>query len=255
MIDLATLGGDGRPFVFDASRIAAALTAKRAVVLAPHPDDFDAIAVTLHALHEQGVELHLAVLTGGASGVDDAYPGADTPEHKRAIREREQLESCRRFGLPAERVSFLRLDEVLRSENFAHDARCDEVRRYLLDRRPELVFMPHGHDTNLTHQRTWALFSTVAQESGLRTWACLNRDAKTVSMRVDMLTPFGAEAAAWKADLLRAHDSQQQRNMRLRGAGFDERVLELNRLVAREQAGLEAPWAEAFEWVPFGQAG
>jgi hypothetical protein len=31
------------------------------LVLAPHPDDFDAIGVTLHHLHEQQHTLHLAV--------------------------------------------------------------------------------------------------------------------------------------------------------------------------------------------------
>ncbi len=36
------------------------------LVLAPHPDDFDAIAITLHRLHTQGMRLH----RGGRLPVD-----------------------------------------------------------------------------------------------------------------------------------------------------------------------------------------
>lgn len=77
-------------------------------------------------------------------------------------------------------------------------------------------------------------------------WACLNQDAKTLGMRSDPVMPFGLAEAQWKAELLRHHRSQQQRNLRLRGNGFDERVLQLNRDAAAA-AGLEQPCAEVFE--------
>ena len=79
------------------------------VVLAPHPDDFDAIAVTLRYFHQRGDTIHLAVLTTGASGVEDGYAGAYTAVDKAALREQEQAASCAFFGLPPERLSFLRL--------------------------------------------------------------------------------------------------------------------------------------------------
>ena len=80
--------------------------------------------------------------------------------------------------------------------------------------------------------------------------ACLNQDAKTQAMRSDLCTPFDAETASWKAQLLRHHRSQQQRNLRTRGSGFDERVLQLNRNAAAD-LGLAAPYAEVFELMRF----
>ncbi len=41
---------------------------RRWLVLAPHPDDFDAVAVTLRWFADWGAELFLDVLTTGASG-------------------------------------------------------------------------------------------------------------------------------------------------------------------------------------------
>ena len=58
--------------------------------------------------------------------------------------------------------------------------------------------------------------------------------------------PFGQREADWKAELLRYHDSQHQRNLRTRGHGFDERVLAVNRRIARELS-LDDEYAEAYE--------
>ena len=41
----------------------------RVAITAPHPDDFDAIAVTMRMLHRNGNTIDLAVLTSGMSGV------------------------------------------------------------------------------------------------------------------------------------------------------------------------------------------
>jgi hypothetical protein len=46
--------------------------------------------------------------------------------------------------------------------------------------------------------------------------------------------------------MLRFHDSQHQRNLRTRGHGLDDRILEVNRSVARELS-LAHEYAEAFE--------
>jgi len=79
----------------------------------------------------------------------------------------------------------------------------------------------------------------------------LNQDAKTLQMRVDLFLEFGEDDAHWKAELLRRHRSQQARNLRTRGAGFDARVLEVNRRAAAE-LGTPLPYAEAFELVRLG---
>ena len=65
-------------------------------------------------------------------------------------------------------------------------------------------------------------------------------------MRHDVYTPFDEGVAEWKAELLRFHDSQHQRNLNTRGHGFDERVLGANREIAKE-LNLDAPYAEVFD--------
>ena len=210
----------------------------RVLVLAPHPDDFDAIGVTLRHLHEQRHALHLAVLTGGANGVD----GPGSVEEKTALREAEQRDSCRFFGLPAARCHFLRLweDPLAQARDEAR------LRARILALKPDLVFMPHGNDSNATHRRTGQRFCAIAARERLTLQACLNQDAKTQGLRQDLVMPFGEAEAAWKAELLRHHASQQQRNLRTRGHGFDARVLQLNREAAAG-LGLAEPYAEVFE--------
>ncbi|GGI19052.1 hypothetical protein GCM10008066_17150 [Oxalicibacterium faecigallinarum] len=221
----------------------------RIVVLAPHPDDFDAIGVTLRHFHQAGAAIHLAVLTTGASGVEDGFAGATTDQQKGDLREAEQKDSCAFFGLPLERITFLKLPPDESGNPKLDDANHACIRDYLAARSPQLVFMPHGNDSNVTHQRTYALFRAVALAEQWSMWAVLNQDAKTVKIRTDLYTPFDEASAEWKAALLRLHCSQHQRNLHTRGKGFDERVLAINR-----QAGatVHAPYAEIFEVERFG---
>ncbi|WP_188394672.1 PIG-L deacetylase family protein [Oxalicibacterium flavum] len=218
-------------------------------VLAPHPDDFDAIGLTLRHFHRHGATIHLAVLTTGASGVEDGYQGASTDEEKGALREKEQQASCAFFGLPPERITFLKLPPDEGGNPRLDDANHARIRDYLAARKPQLVFMPHGNDSNVTHQRTYALFRAVAQAEQWTMWALLNQDAKTLRIRTDLYLPFDDADAAWKAELLRLHRSQHQRNLNTRGKGFDERVLDINR---KAGAALDASFAEIFEVERFG---
>jgi LmbE family N-acetylglucosaminyl deacetylase len=224
------------------------------LVLAPHPDDFDAIAVSLRHLHGQGHALHVAVLTSGASGVDDGFEGATGDAAKAALREAEQRESCAIFGLPPQRLEFLRLWGSGRDGEPVEEAQdLERLRAWITARPADLLFMPHGNDSNRTHRRTSEAVCAIAAGEGLQAWACLNQDAKTLQMRVDLYCDFGDEDAAWKAHLLRCHRSQQARNLRTRGAGFDARVLEINRQAA-ESLGTQLPYAEIFELMRLGQA-
>lgn len=234
-----------RRLSFEALRLSAPLTV---VVLAPHPDDFDAIAVSLRWLQARGHEIHVAVLTTGANGIEDGWDGIFSKERKAEVREEEQRTSCARFGLPEERLQFLRLWDG----NPDRDARdLETLQDYLLKRRPELVFLPHGNDSNPTHRRTYESFAAIAQANQLSALAFLAQDAKTLDMRIDLCTEFGDEEAAWKAALLRLHCSQQERNLKTRGHGFDERVLAVNRATA-EAIGSPLPYTEAFELRRFG---
>lgn len=219
----------------------------RVLVMAPHPDDFDAIGLSLRHLHLQGHELHVAVLTSGAGGVDDGFGGAHDAEAKASLREAEQRESCAFFGLPPRRLHFLRLWE---GDEAQHEAPAPLV-AWMAERPADLVFMPHGNDSNRTHRRTYQAVCAIARRQGLHAWALLNQDAKTLGMRIDAYFDYGEEEAQWKARLLRLHRSQQERNLRTRGAGFDARVLELNRQAAGALPA-RRPYAEAFELMRLG---
>lgn len=220
------------------------------LVLAPHPDDFDAIGVTMRQLQKQGHQIHVAVLTTGASGVEDGWNGANDAPAKAAIREREQEKSCAFFGLPQERLHFLRLWEQPENEELC--ARDNErLREHVLAVCPDCVFLPHGNDSNRTHRRTFESFHNIAMQDNLSVLAFQNLDAKTLAMRSDLYMPFGQSDAAWKAELLRMHASQHERNLKSRGHGFDERVLAVNRHAAAS-GGCQEEYAEVFELRGYG---
>jgi len=83
----------------------------RLLVLAPHPDDFDEIAVTLRFFKDNGNPIFLSVLSSGASGVEDSFCTPPTPETKAKVREQEQLASCHFFGLRDTNLDYMRLPE------------------------------------------------------------------------------------------------------------------------------------------------
>lgn len=215
-------------------------------VLGPHPDDFDCIALTLRHLHQHGARLAVAVLSTGISGVEDADAHPPTPAHKAALRRAEQQASCRQFGLPADALSFLPLAEDADGEPADTAANAAQVGDFLVAHRPDLVFLPHGHDQKGGHRNVYALFRAALAARGLSGTALLNRDPKTLALRLDAGLPYDDDAAAWKAGLLRCHDTQQQRNLRHRGRGFDARILETDQRSAAE-LGWAAAGAEAFE--------
>ena len=193
------------------------------LVLAPHPDDFEVVAVTLGRFADAGAKLSLEVLSGGASGVEDAV--ATGWEAKTAAREAEQRESCRQFGLPAAALRFQRLTED--AEGYMADSGENRARVHaLLDAHlPEGVILPHGNDSNADHRRVFRWFQAWRDGRPQPPLALLVRDPKNLGMRVDLLSPYDAGRAAWKAALLRCHRSQHERNLRSRGMGFDERIL------------------------------
>jgi len=214
----------------------------KVLVLAPHPDDFDAIAVTLKIFRDNGNRIELAVISGAASGVEDSFCENHPGLTKAEIRELEQLDSCSFFGLSESQVSFLRLEEDETGAPMESEDNLAIMKKYIQKIKPDIVFMPHWNDTNAGHQRTYSMFKKIAENVIIY----LNRDPKTIKMRQDIFTLFDEEDAKWKAELLRRHTSQHQRNLNTRGYGFDERVLQVNRQIAKE-SGCSAPYAEVFE--------
>ena len=106
---LNTICAAGRPASIESIGFSPSL---RLLVLAPHPDDFDAIAITLQYFQTRGNETHPAVLSGGSRGVQNNYADPPTRKQKARLREQEQMDSCRFFGLPPDRLCFLRLPDA-----------------------------------------------------------------------------------------------------------------------------------------------
>ena len=221
------------------------------LVLAPHPDDFDAIGITMRYFQKNGNPIQLAVATAGASGVPDSFCTHPSLRQKSEIREREQRESCRYFGLAESNLTFLRLEVDKNNQLLKNDANLDRVNSQLQALKPKMVFLPHWNDTNLTHQRVYDIFQQLVREGGYSLITFLNRDPKTIEMRNDIYTEFDEKDALWKAELLRFHRSQQQRNLDQRGYGMDERILRTDRQSAKA-CSLEIPYAEVFELEIFG---
>ena len=200
---------------------------------------------------ENGNPLYVAVATSGWSGVEDTFCSPPTAEVKAELREQEQRASCQFFGLPEGHLAFLRLEEDEAGHPLENEANTERVREHFLSRRPRMVFLPHGYDTNLGHQRVYAMFCQVGRKAGYPLVAFLNRDPKTIRMRCDVYLGFREEAGAWKRELLRCHQSQHQRNLNRRGYGMDERILRVDRQSA-EVCSVGAPYAEVFELEFFG---
>ena len=218
----------------------------RLFVLAPHPDDFDAIGVTLRFFQQNGNPIQLAVVSGSASGVLDEFCAPSDKATKAVVREHEQHDSLRFFGLSEEHVTFLRLKEEDTGAPLDDTENEAAIRRQLLAHRPQIVFLPHGADSNAGHRRVHAMFLRAAATLDEPPAAFLIRDPKTLSFRADLYMPFDEEAARWKRRLLLHNRSQEHRNRRQRDHGFDDRILDVNRQIAAEM-NCGAPFAEAFQ--------
>jgi LmbE family N-acetylglucosaminyl deacetylase len=143
------------------------------LVLAPHPDDFDAIGVTLRFFMKRGNPIDVAVATSGTRGVEDSFCSRPTLKAKTIIREQEQRASCRFFGLPETHLIFLRLEEDQNGNLLDNEINADHIKQHFLNKRPQMVFLPHGNDTNRAHQMVYAMFRKVARETDNRLVAFL----------------------------------------------------------------------------------
>ncbi len=199
-----------------------------ALALAPHPDDPDAVAVTLKLLTDSGWNVHWAIVTSGWSGVLNDFCGPD-PVAKGQARMREQCESARLFGLDPHRLYFLHTEESNEGELTRTWVNQRAVTSLLSDIAPDLVLLPHRHDTNATHRLVYEWFAEWAQEWARPVLALGNEDPKTQDFRPNAQVIFGEEQARWKASLLECHRTQSLRNQQTRGYTFAERILSVNR--------------------------
>lgn len=236
------------------------------LVLGPHPDDPESVAITNRLLVQSGCEIWYAIVSMSPSGVEDEYAqirrNRDTLSlqgKKAKIRQKEQTQSAEMFGLPPDRLAFLGIEE---DKELDSPKNLTRIREQLESVRPDIVIMPVGKDPNQTHAWVWKAFRKCAIPLTLKTEkpivALYNEDPKTIEIRKDLFVLFGEEGADWKGALLRVHDSQQERNIRNRGMGLDERILHMNRLSCRHLVEISTPfgssakYAEAFEIELFG---
>jgi LmbE family N-acetylglucosaminyl deacetylase len=216
----------------------------KALVLAPHPDDPESVVVTTRMMMKAGCSLQYCVATLSPAGVEDAFAekalrdGNDTLKSiKENMRRDEQLEAAKLFGLTADRVDFLGLNEAC-----LDSPKNEEILEKYLDQADlNIALLPCGNDSNRTHRwvfqafRKWALFTAQLRRRPIL--ALYNEDPKTIEMRTDLLVFFGQKTCEWKKQLLLAHASQQQRNINSTGIGFDHRILSINERCAKNNKG------------------
>ena len=229
--------------------------------MAPHPDDPESVAITCRLLAQSGCEIWYAVVSLSPAGVEDEYArkwdfggSLSLEEIKGRIRRREQIRSAEMFGLSSDRIAFLGIDE---ERNLDSHENIDRIKDHLDSIAPDLVILPAGKDSNRTHawvNRTFRICATVLTIKKKKPIIGLyNEDPKTLEMRKDLFVLFNEEDARWKGNLLKNHDSQQQRNLRSRKTGFDERILRMNHESWRQLCETAFPdgppdrYAEAFE--------
>jgi LmbE family N-acetylglucosaminyl deacetylase len=244
------------------------------LALAPHPDDPDAVAVTLKLFHTAGCRVRYAVTGRAHGGVTDSYAceaaktRGDSPTDlkacKTSLRRREQTASAQMAGIVDGEVVFVDPSAEDDSGDMLHSlANARLIRRLLREQDPDIVLMPHGADTNSGHVALYHLFGELAAPLAVERerplLALFARDPKTTAIEQQLVVPFNEEAARWKASLLRCHDSQQQRGIEVRGYGLDERILKLNRATQAElRSKVIEPWkedclyAESFQVELFG---
>lgn len=218
----------------------------RLLVLAPHPDDFDAIAAMLKYFQANGNQILLLVLTGGSSGVSDSFLTRPTKHSKENIRETEQEKALAFFGFPLSQVRFLRLTEDKQGDMILDDGCRKTVGKIFRKFDPDIITLPYGEDTNPSHQRTFTLTRDLAMAASKPLLAFYNQDPKTIQIRLDAYIAFDHLTSLWKREMLRFHQSQQTRNLETRGHGFDDRILKLNKAIAK---GVKAnhEYAEGFQ--------
>ena len=257
---------EDRPFIW--SEFEDVLTRKvrlptygKVLVLGPHPDDPESVAVTCRILMRLGCDIWITIVSMSPSGVEDEYAqrwqnndSISLQKKKIEIRRREQTLATERFGLSLDRLTFLGIEE---DKGLNAPNNSAKIRNHLLSIAPDIVIMPIGRDPNQTHARVYQVFRECAADLILKkekpVVALYNEDPKTLEIRHDLFVLFGEESVDWKRALLKIHDSQQQRNINSRGMGFDERILCMNRLSYRRfqemlpHADCLAKYAEVFE--------
>lgn len=241
------------------------------LVLAPHMDDPDSVAVTLRRLAESGCAVHYLVVCSSHGGVTDHFAleharqngvdldQSDLPRYKSEIRRAEQTESARLAAFVEGPPEFLCVEEDERGNLTGSETNAMIIAETLAGHDPDIVLMPHGEDTNKAHVNVYRFFRRAAEHLAVRRGRPLlglyNRDAKTLRIEEHLAVPFDITTSQWKTELLKTHRSQHERNLEVRGYGFDERVLQVNRGAWDEiSRKINSTWTRSFPFAETFQA-
>lgn len=218
--------------------------------LASRPADFDVVAVTMRHYLWSGAELRLDVLTSGHRDVADGFDGAATRLQKERIREAEQIESCKLFGLPRAALKFRNLSVDRHGNLMLVEKNVRVVEACLRSFSSDIVIIPHPSNLSVDRGVVYQLTEAAARAVGTKLTVMLANAPRTVAVRPDVFTPFSEQDAIWKGALLVSHRSQHLHSMHTWGCGFDTRILVPNRVWARG-LGTAAPYAEVIQLADF----
>lgn len=223
-----------------------------ALVLCPHPDDFDVAAVTLKSFHRSKKHIYVAIAPTFSGILDEFYPAPVTDEEKITTREQEQRSSLLFFGLDEAQFEF-----------FPHDVDLDQngewtysernaalVEQCILEQAPDTILLPHPNDQNPAHSAMYRMVKESLVRHRLSVRLLKQMDPKTGEMRVDFYTPLTDEDVVWKTELFNHHKTQDHRNLQTRGVTLADRILKSNAQIA-ENNHLPCRLAEAFEIEQF----
>jgi LmbE family N-acetylglucosaminyl deacetylase len=175
---------------------------RRAVIVAPHPDDeIIGAAGLIQRLRAHGARVTVVVVSDGAA----SHPASRRwPRRRRvAARRRESLTALRRLGIMTGEVAFLGLPDGALHGAMAAGSR--QLARIVARRRADMIVGPVIGDAHPDHQAVAAMLDAVpgpALRLGYQVWpprAVAGRRARRVVVR-------GGHAT--KRSLIRVHRTQ-----------------------------------------------
>ena len=108
--------------------------------------------------------IELAVVST-SSGVEDSYRNCSSNAEKAKIRGQEQRQSCRFFGLDENRITFLDFLKEDQTQPIEISENTEMLRKYISAKQPDIVFLPHGNDTNASHKRMYLMLVVQLQDA------------------------------------------------------------------------------------------
>lgn len=176
---------------------------RRAVIVAPHPDDeIIGAAGLIQALRRRGSEVRIVVVSDGAA----SHPGSAKWPSDRLIaaRARESLHALRRLGVCRKEVTFLRLPDGGLS---ARGARCRPVLNQALQRlgQMDMLVGPALTDAHPDH-RAVAMVLRDHRFGGRRLTYQVWPPQRRMAARGRAVVMMGGAAA--KGSLIRSHRTQ-----------------------------------------------